>query len=176
MINSSRRGAYWGVLSEHTVPSPVFPCSATRPRRIWSRSSASTTPAATRSSIPRSPARSASSRRFEKTLNRTALPRPSGGGALCERGLRMQFFCWLLKRTFFDGKCGQGWGEKGQKREKSKKQGAGSGWTPHALVLIRVFCQNIIIRPLCSQIRNLLILQKNCIHLNKPRFLLSDFS
>ena len=25
VIGSSRRGAYWGVLSEHAVPSPVFP-------------------------------------------------------------------------------------------------------------------------------------------------------
>jgi len=27
VISSSRRGTYWGVLSEHTVPSPVFLCS-----------------------------------------------------------------------------------------------------------------------------------------------------
>ncbi len=41
-------------------------------------------------------------------------------------------------------------GEKGHKREKSKKKGAGSGLAPRALVLIRVFCQNTRNRPLCS--------------------------
>ena len=30
--------------------------------------------------------------------------------------------------TFFDIKIGQEWGEKGQKREKSKRKGAGSDW------------------------------------------------
>ena len=40
--------------------------------------------------------------------------------------------------------------EEGQKREKSKKKGAGSGWGPRAVMLIGAFYQNTRNRPLCS--------------------------